>query len=148
MIKPEAYLSELNQLITSYGIDEVAALLGKSSRGVANWISENPKVPHEKTKMKISELFRKHQNGSVNDFKAQHAHDYRDEVIALLKEKINLSEQKQLVMLQRNNALLNAIVETLPILVSKMGKKELLEAHGEMNKRIEHHLDALKKESI
>lgn len=147
MIKSEAYLSELNQLIESYGIDKVAILLGKSSRGVSNWISESPKIPHEKTKIQISELFRKHLNGSVRPQEGQHAPDWRDEVITLLKEKVNLNERKMLVMLQRNHALLNAIVETLQKLVSKGDKAKLLEAHEEMNKRIEHHLDALKKEN-
>lgn len=77
-----------------------------------------------------------------------HAPDYRDDMIAYLKEKISLNEQKLLVMVQRNQALLKAITETLPILVSRMEKVKVSEATEEMGKRIEHHLDALKKENI
>lgn len=149
MTKQEGYLSELNQLIESYGIDKVADMLGKSSRGVSNWIAANPKIPHEKTRMKISEIFRNHQNGSVRPQEAQHAHDYRDEVITLLKEKISLNEARMLQLLQRNHAMLKGVIEILPILVAKVEKKITPEeAAAEMRNKIEHHLDVLKKESI
>jgi AcrR family transcriptional regulator len=74
--------------------------------------------------------------------------DYRDDLIALLKERLNSSERQLLQYAMRNQALLRAIAETLPQLLAKVDKIKLQEAHEEMNKRIERHLDVLKKESI
>lgn len=86
-------------------------------------------------------------NARKGAFQANGAPDYRDDIIALLKEKLNLSERQTLQHLLRSQALLRAIAETLPRLLVKVDKIKLQEAHEEMNKRIERHLDVLKKES-
>lgn len=84
-------------------------------------------------------------NANHKPQEAQHAPDYRDEIITLLKEKLNSNERQTLLMLQRNQALLNAVIQTLIEMEVKAGKKH---AHEEMNKRISNALDVVKREGI
>lgn len=63
------HIQEVRVLIESYGIAEVARLLGTTERGVAYWVAEEgAKVPRKETIAKIHELFVKHVTvGSISD---------------------------------------------------------------------------------
>lgn len=70
--------------------------------------------------------------------------DYRDDVIALLKEKIN-SDRRLFLYAQTNQALLKTVVQTLAKIQSKLDKRKLAEVQVEMNNQLELHLQALRK---
>lgn len=151
MSRPEDYTGEIRALVGAYGEAGTAALLKVTPRAVQYWVAgSGSKSPRMATKQKIHELFVKHQTGEnlKHLLNGKKEPDYRDEIIALLKERLNLSERKMVLYQQRNLALLRAIVETLPQLLAKVEKMKLQQAHEEMNKRIERHLDVLKREDI
>ena len=58
MATKAAYLSEIKELVSKYGIDEVARKMGITTRAIGYWTAEtDPKVPTKKTQDKIHELF-------------------------------------------------------------------------------------------
>lgn len=85
-------------------------------------------------------------NAPVSDFKPQHAPDYRDDIIALLKEKSNSEARKTLQYLEVNNALLKATVQVLAKIQASLDKRKLKDVQIEMNNLIEQHLQALRKD--
>lgn len=145
----EQFYKDVLEVDLKFPVAAIAQATGHSKANVSKYLSRKLE-PSEAFLRVFYEKFPK--NGKivapVRPQEAQGSPDYRDDIISLLKEKLNLSERRTLQLLQRNHALLKAVTETLPILVSRLEKIKLLEATEEMGKRIEHHLDALKKESI
>lgn len=80
----------------------------------------------------------------VTPIQPQGGQDYRDEVIALLKEKIN-SDGRLFAYAQTNQALLKTVVQTLAKIQSKVDKRKLQEIQVEMNNQVSHQLDLLRK---
>lgn len=83
-------------------------------------------------------------NTPVASLQPQGGQDYRDEVIALLKEKIN-SDGRIFAYAQTNQALLKTVVATLAKIQSKVDKRKLQEVQVEMNNLVSHQLDLLRK---
>lgn len=82
-----SYIVEIKELIKVYGIDDLAAILGKTPRGIQYWIAEtDPKVPTPTTQRTIHELFVKHQAGE--NIKGLIEPDYKDKLIASQEREI------------------------------------------------------------
>lgn len=79
-------------------------------------------------------------NTSKRNGSTKNAPDYRDDIISLLKEKLNLSERKALLYLQTNNALLKTILQTVGKIQAKVDKRKLEEILVELNNITESHL--------
>lgn len=85
-------------------------------------------------------------NANHRPQEAQHAPDYRDEIISLLKERSNSEARKTLQYLQVNNALLKTVVQALAKIQASLDKRKLKDVQIEMNNLVEQHLEALRKE--
>lgn len=72
-------------------------------------------------------------NTPVRPQEAQGSPDYRDDIISLLKEKLNLSERQHLLHLKINNALLKTALVTLAKIQAKQEKRKLEEVLVEQN---------------
>lgn len=83
-------------------------------------------------------------NTPVASIQPQHAPDYRDDLIAMLKEKVN-SDKRLYLYAQTNQALLKTVFQVLAKIQSKADKRKLGEVQAEMNNQLESHLQALRK---
>lgn len=142
----EQFYKDVLEIDLKFPVAGIAEATGHSKGNVSKYLSRKL----EPSESFLKAFYEKFPKGSkiVSRETNTEATDYKDRYIQLLEDRANSNERRMLQLLQRNHALLNAVVETLPKLVSKLDKIKLLEATEEMGKRIEHHLDALKRESI
>ena len=138
------YLIEIKELLTKYGIDKIAALLGKTQRAVSYWVAEgDAKIPNIKSQNTIHELFVKHRAGEP--LEAQQSPDSeKDKKIADLLERenkrlqkdidVNLKKMQDEIRLIRTNGIVirNMVVE----LLAKQQKRPVREVAHEKNKEI------------
>lgn len=146
------YFNELKQLIEAYGVDKIAGLLGKTSRGVSNWVSEDPKTPHPNTQLAISELFRKFKAGELveldpADFKDKYMRSLEDQ-IATLKSQVNLltAEMRHIILI--NQAIAQTNRDLLIEIIAKQRKVPLNELKIEVGKALSVNYEKARKRDI
>lgn len=90
------YLIEIKELLANYGIDKIAALLGKTQRAVSYWVADRgAKIPNTKSQNTIHELFMKHRAGEPLGTQ-QNPYSEKDKKIADLLERENKRLQKDI----------------------------------------------------
>lgn len=97
MSNPEKYISEVKELINSYGLEAFAKVLGKTERGIQYWLTEdNPKKPGPKTQQKIHELFMQHKAGNGLLRQEQPKSGDKSEILDIMRDRIKeLKEDRE-----------------------------------------------------
>lgn len=147
----EGFYKDVESLNLKFPVAAIAEKTGEPKGNVSRYLSRKID-PSESFITRFYKSFKivpretaKRPEAPVSDLQPQGGPDYRDDVISLLKEKVN-SDKRLFLYAQTNQALLKTVFQNLAKMQSKADKRKLEVVQAEMNSQFELHLQALRKE--